>query len=80
LLEEEYRCIIEAAILQLSPQRKKVFTLSRKEGMTHEEIARELNLSPSTIKRTISDALESIRTYLKEHPEAPIFLWLFFMM
>src|SRR5690348_4387606 len=28
LLEEEYRCIIEAAILQLSPQRKKVFTLS----------------------------------------------------
>lgn len=80
LIEEEYRSTIEAAILQLSPQRKKIFIMSREEGMTHEEIGRELNLSPKTIKRTISDALESIRTYLKEHPDVRILLWLFFLI
>lgn len=80
LMEEEYRRIVEAAILQLSPQRKKVFTLSREEGMTHKEIARQLNLSPGTVKRTMSDALESIRRYLKEHPEARTLIWSFFMI
>lgn len=80
ILTGEYHKIIEAAISQLSSQRKKVFTLSRQEGMSHKEIALELNLSPKTVKRTISDALSSIRSYLKDHPEAGALLWIFFML
>jgi RNA polymerase sigma-70 factor (ECF subfamily) len=80
ILTQEYRRIIDAAVSQLSSQRKKVFTLSRQEGMSHKDIALELNLSPKTVKRTISDALSSIRNYLKEHPESGVLLWLFFIL
>jgi RNA polymerase sigma-70 factor (ECF subfamily) len=78
LLAKEYQQIIEQAIRRLSPQRKLVFTLSREQGMTHEQIARQLNLSPKTVKRTMSDALESIRTFFKDHhPEIMSSLWFF---
>lgn len=80
ILTKEYKKILEAAISQLSSQRRKVFTLSRQQGMSHKEIALELNLSPKTVKRTISDALSSIRSYLKEHPDAGVLLWLFFIL
>jgi RNA polymerase sigma-70 factor (ECF subfamily) len=69
LLEVEYQDLIAQAIRQLSPQRKRVFTLSREQGLTHEQIARELDVSPLTVKRTMSDALQSIRTFLKDHVE-----------
>ncbi len=78
LMDTEYQHIIEQAVRQLSPQRKRVFILSRERGMTHEQIARQLNLSSQTVKRTISDALESIRGFLKDHPEAKSLLWTFF--
>ncbi len=78
LVDAEYQHIIQRAIQQLSPQRKLVFTLSREQGMTHEQIARQLNLSSQTVKRTMSDALESIRGFLKDHPEAKSLLWTFF--
>ena len=80
LLETEYRHIIEQAIRQLSPQRKLIFTLSREQGMTHEQIAGQLNLSPGTVKRTMSDALQSIRDFLRDHPELKSLLWVFFMI
>ena len=80
LIEEEFRQVLEAAIFQLSPQRKKILMLSRDEGLTHKEIARRLNLSSATVKRTVSDALESIRNYLSKHPDAPALLIFFFML
>lgn len=48
--------MIDKAIQNLSPQRMRVFTLSREEGLTHEQIERQLNLSPQTVKHTMSDA------------------------
>lgn len=64
LLEGELRETLTEAIEQLSPQRKLVFTLSREEGLTHEQIATRLNLSTGTVKRTMSNALSSIRKFL----------------
>lgn len=79
LLYSEYQDIVNSAIQKLSPQRKLVFTLSREEGMTHEQIARQLNLSPQTVKRTMSDALEAIRKFLRDHSSAwTSFLLIFF--
>lgn len=67
LLTEEAIRILHDAISQLSPQRKLIFTLSRDAGLSHEQIARHLHLSPNTVKKTLSNALHSIRSYLEEH-------------
>lgn len=64
LLNSEARELLQEAIRQLSPQRKLVFTLSREQGLTHEQIARQLNLSTQTVKKTMSNALSAIREFL----------------
>jgi RNA polymerase sigma-70 factor (ECF subfamily) len=64
LLEKDYQNIIQAAVRQLSPQRRLVYTLSRDKGMTHDEIARELNLSIHTVNNHTKEALKAIRGFL----------------
>ena len=69
LIDEECRRILQNAINQLPPQRKLIYTLSREQGLTHEEIARALNLSRNTVKSTIMAATRSISEYLqKKYP------------
>jgi RNA polymerase sigma-70 factor (ECF subfamily) len=67
LLDKEYKALLRQAIHQLPPQRKLVFTLSREQGLTHEEIARRLHMSPLTVKKTMSNAIKSIRGFLRRH-------------
>lgn len=67
LLDSEYRHLVTQAIDQLSPQRKMVFTMSRVEGLTHDEIARRLQLSRNTVRNTIAESLKSIRQFLQRH-------------
>lgn len=64
LLDNEARELLQEAIRQLSPQRRLVFSLSREHGLTHDQIARQLNLSTQTVKKTMSHALQSIREFL----------------
>ena len=69
LIDEECLRILQDAVNQLPPQRKLIYTLSREQGLTHEEIARALNLSRNTVKSTIMAATRSISEYLqKKYP------------
>jgi len=80
LIDEECRRILHNAINQLPPQRKLIYTLSREQGLTHEEIARALNLSRNTVKSTIMAATRSISEYLqKNYPGNAAFSCLFFL-
>ena len=64
----EYEKIYRLAIMQLPPQRQKIFKLSREEGLSYQEIAERLDISPNTVKEHMSLAMKTIRTYLvKEH-------------
>ncbi len=63
LLEKEYRQILHDAVAQLSPQQKKVYHLIKEHGMKREEAAKELNLSPETVKRHLAEAMQVIRNY-----------------
>ncbi|GEP96111.1 RNA polymerase sigma factor [Chitinophaga cymbidii] len=56
--------LVQEAVAQLPPQARKVYLLSRQEGMKLTEIAEELQLSLQTVKNTLSRALKSIRGYL----------------
>lgn len=62
----ETQKILNRAIDLLPPQRKRIYLLSRKEGMRPGEIARELELSDGYVKNALSLALGSLREKLKK--------------
>ena len=64
LINHEYEEKVREAIALLSPQRKKVYQLSREMDLTHEEIAIQLNLSKSTVNNHLVEARQFIRRYL----------------
>lgn len=65
ITDRELKEAYEASILQLSPQRKKVFLMHRDQGMSYKEIADTLKISPTTVKKTMSEAHASIKEYLR---------------
>jgi len=65
LLEsKEVRLLIEMTILNMPKQRRTVFEFSRKDGMSHEQIAKTLGISTGTVGQHIKLALKSIREVL----------------
>lgn len=67
--EKECKKLHKQALRQLPPKRKKIFKMSRKKGMTYEEISQELGISVSTVKNQMSKALESLRIFFKVNDE-----------
>lgn len=61
LVSKEVREYILRLIDQLTPQQRKIYLLSREDGLKHEEIARQLNISVSTVKKHMQDALRFLR-------------------
>lgn len=66
---KEYNELINQAIVQLSPQKQKIFRLSRYEGLRHDEIAEHMRISKSTVKNHLVETLRHIRSYLHQHSE-----------
>ncbi|WP_184543197.1 RNA polymerase sigma factor [Mucilaginibacter sp. FT3.2] len=65
-MDDQYY-LLHQAINQLSPQRKKVFTLCKLEGKTYEEAAEKLNLSKHTVKEYLGHAVVSVKNHIHEH-------------
>lgn len=61
------RQLVQQAVESLSPQRRKIYEMSRQQGRSVSEIAEELELSVQTVKNTIGISLEQIREHLKNH-------------
>lgn len=79
LIESDYRNIIQEAVNRLSPQRRLVYTLSREKGLSHDEIARQLNLSIHTVSNHSKEALKFIRGFLqKNNLSGAAILWFTF--
>ena len=62
----------------LSPQRKRVFELSRIEGKSHKEISLELNVSISTVKSHINATLRTLRNSMQQHTDIALTAIVFF--
>lgn len=58
---KEVRASILRAIDKLSPQQRKIFILSREQGLRQEQIAEELGISINTVKTHMSRALQLLR-------------------
>ena len=67
VLTHEYETKLREAVSLLSPQRKKVYQLSREQDMTHDQIAAQLKLSKNTVNNHIVEAQRFIRTYLSKN-------------
>lgn len=67
--EEDCKKLRKQAIKQLPPKRKQIFKMSRKQGMSYEEISQELGISVNTVKNQMSKALESIRLFFHAHDD-----------
>jgi RNA polymerase sigma-70 factor (ECF subfamily) len=65
IVDDQYYLLYEA-INQLSPQKKKVFTLCKLEGRTYEEAAEKLHISKHTVKEYLGHAVLSVKNHIKE--------------
>ncbi|RQO78145.1 RNA polymerase sigma-70 factor [Pedobacter sp. KBW01] len=63
---KESAAIIEEAVAQLPEQRRLIFEMSRKQGMSNEQIADELSLSRQTVKNQLVHALKFIRSFMEK--------------
>lgn len=59
--------VLQVAIQQLPPQQQLVYRLQREQGLKNEEIALQLNISPLTVKKHISQAARSIRGTMEHY-------------
>ncbi|WP_316837812.1 RNA polymerase sigma-70 factor [Pedobacter nutrimenti] len=62
LREKELAAIIENEINALPEKMREVFILSRKQYLSYQQIALQLNISEHTVKSQISNALRILRT------------------
>lgn len=74
LAARELSDVYRSALEQLSPQRKKVFKMSREQGMTHKEIAETLRLSVNTVENHISASMRFLRRNLEQHTDVALML------
>ena len=53
--------LLDMAVEQMPEQRKKIFKLSRKEGLSNEEISHMLQINKRTVENHITNALKDLR-------------------
>ena len=56
---------VESALTQLSPQCQRVFRMHKFEGLTHEEVARRIGISRSTVEKHMHTALVHLTRHLE---------------
>ncbi len=63
----EIQMLIRQALEELSPEVRRTFEMSRFEGRTYQEIARETGVSVKTVEYRISQALKKLRLSLADY-------------
>ncbi|MBL4675556.1 MAG: RNA polymerase sigma-70 factor [Mucilaginibacter sp.] len=64
---KELISLVEAEVSSLPNQMRVVFNLSRKDNLSHQEIAKVLNISPLTVKKHVNNSLKILRLKLGHH-------------
>jgi RNA polymerase sigma-70 factor (ECF subfamily) len=53
---------VQSLLNELTPRQKEIFQLSREEGLTHDEIAKKLDISVNTVKKHMANTLTLLKT------------------
>ncbi len=69
---------LQTLLNELTPRQQDIFRMSREEGLTHEEIAKELGISLNTVKKHISNTLLFLKNHLnRELVISTLFTYIF---
>jgi len=66
--------LINKGLKLLPEQQRRIYTLSRQEGLSHDEICGELGLAKSSVKNALVKALNFLRQYLREQTDPFLFI------
>lgn len=61
LIEEDLKSKLQILLNALSPRQKEIFILSRINGLSHDEISFQLNISNKTVRNHLFEALKYLR-------------------
>lgn len=76
-VQYQFDALVEEALGSLTPQRRKIYEMARKEKKSYGEIARELNISPNTVKTHIYQTGAILKTFILEKIQLHILIILF---
>lgn len=78
-VEKQWK-LLETAISQLSPQKRRVFQLCKMEGRTYEETSQLMGISRYTVKEYLGEAMYTLREYISKHVSHDTTLLLLLLM
>jgi len=61
---KELTAIIDAEVAEFPPQMRRIFEMSRKDNLSHQEIADQLNISALTVRKQVQNSLKILRAKL----------------
>ena len=64
---KQYREVVQVAISSLPPKRRQVFEMSTQQELSYDQIAMELNISKSMVKKQLYAANRHVKEYLQLH-------------
>lgn len=64
VIAQETELLIRLAVNRMPPQRKRIFEMSRMQGLSNEEIAGKLGISKNAVEKHITFALKDVREVL----------------
>lgn len=73
-LVKESQKLIEQAVAALPPQQQMVYELRRRQDLSLEDIANQMNISRNTARNHLNQALKHIKEYLRTHSGDALFL------
>ncbi len=74
ILNAEYKLLLNKAVDNLSPQQQQIYRLAKEQGLSYDVIARQLAISPLTVKTHMARALASIRHFFQQNGIVPVAL------
>ncbi|HET6995606.1 MAG TPA: RNA polymerase sigma-70 factor [Chitinophagaceae bacterium] len=66
--------LLAEGVKHLPDQQRRIYMLSRVDGLSHEEICNQLGLARSSVKNSLVKALNFLRQYLRENSDPQILL------
>lgn len=70
---------VQALLDQLTSRQKEVYLLSREEGLTHEEIAKKLDISTSTVNNHLVNTLKILKSHIDNNLAVNLLFICFFL-
>lgn len=64
---QEMQAALRSVIRELPPRQQEVYAMRREQGLSYDEIAARLDLSPATVENHFTRALQNIRSLLHRH-------------